>query len=249
MTTYRIAVRMLRMYPPHAEDACAPEGVLEIPLLVPRVFKNPSPGNHYRAWLVTCELDKDVCSGHAERKRDLVTILTDPARRALWFKFAAECAERAGLFCTAATPASACHHTMREPSDPSLDGRRWGGPSSDWPCCGLPVRIYGGALALSQLRLGWTDERIAEARRPTSVRSYQGDIDYPVWLACWSRCREDLASGTVSQAELDAMGVPPEAAGYLRLTEGAREMLGRRCHPMNRAESLAAQDERSCWGR
>lgn len=232
-------------------DMCAPEGVVEIPLFTPRVFKNPSPGNRYWTWLVECGLPGDVCQGNGERRKDLISILTEPPRRALWVKFAAECAERHGYLVPApSTVTAACERQDLEPTDRSLDSRAWGGGSSDWPCCGLPIRIPGDATSLTKIRLGWSDERIAEARRPSSVRTYQGDRDYEVWLPCWTRCREDLLAGAVTEDEFAALGATEANAGYLRLSESARSFLSQRVYPpINAKESVALQNPyyQTCW--
>jgi hypothetical protein len=232
-------------------DMCAPEGVVEIPMFAPRIFKNPDPGNRYWLWLVECELPGDACRGHGDRRKDLAPILTDPRRRALWVKFAAECAERIGLLVPApSTVVSACERQDLEPTDRALDARAWGGAASDWWCCGLPIRAPGSAAALTKVRLGWSDARIAEARRPSSVRTYQGDRDYDVWLPCWTRCREDLLAGAVTAEELAALGATEQNAGYLRLSESARTFLGQRVYPpTSKRESAALQDPyyQTCW--
>ena len=223
-------------------DPCPPAGErrtwidghpADRPEFAPRVVKNPDPGNRYWAWLVVCDLSVDVCQGHGERKRDLLPIVNDPARRLRWLEFATDCAERAGLLVTAFVvdpPPSACVRWQVEPWDkgePDRDGVYRGGLL--WTV-GVPVIRCGllTADAVAAHRLGWTRDR---ARAAVMLSIYDRDrID---WVAAWSQARADILTG-LARGELDAHGVSPEVEGYLRLDEYQRGRLAERIDPGDR---------------
>lgn len=207
-------------------DACAPvSDTYEHPAFVPRVVKDPSPGNRYWAWLVVCDLPQDQCRGHGERKKDVLPHITDPDRRRNWFRFAADCAARAGLLCLAPAQPSACGRDEVSPIDltvPDGDGVCRG----VWPAIGMP--IYPNLLSadtIARKRLGWTSERFREAMLAPSW-----DRDRMQWVEIWGQARADLLAGLDADT-IAAHNVSPAVVDYLRLNEFTRAWLGEWSYP------------------
>lgn len=235
-------------------DPCAPEGErrtwidghpADRPEWRPRLVKTDGA----YPWRILCDLSEDQCRGGGwkTKREGTAALASGPGATLRWLEFAAECAERMGLVFTAyrvEQPESACQRYHIDPMDPR---------ERDWPACGQPITLPASALVLARFRLGWDHARQQEAVRPASVRSYAGDRDHDVWIAAWVQAREDMLAGRVTEAEHVVLDATPENAGYLRLDEGHRELLGRRLYQLERDAlrrfydpTSFAQTE-SCW--